>query len=76
MDKSFEIVCDGSGAFLTSIDTEVQKINIGSGSYRSDPYNSHFDSPTVQVLKIANHLFGVGTAMGRVWVGYTHTQHN
>ena len=50
MDKSFEIVCDGSGAFLTSIDTEVQQINIGSGSYRSDPYNSHFDSPTVQVL--------------------------
>ena len=47
MDKSFEIVCNGSGAFLTSIDTEVQQVNIGS--YRSDPYNSHFDSPTVQV---------------------------
>ena len=47
MDKSFEIVCNGSGAFLTSIDTEVQQVNIGS--YPSDPYNSHFDSPTVQV---------------------------
>ncbi|KAL0016203.1 hypothetical protein SO802_003272 [Lithocarpus litseifolius] len=36
MDKSFEIVCNGSGAFLTSIDTGVQQINIGLRSYRSD----------------------------------------
>ena len=49
MDKSFEIVCNGSGAFLTSIDTEVQQINIGSGSYRSESFNFHFNRPTVQV---------------------------
>ena len=46
-DKSFEIVCNGSAAFLTSIDTEVQQINMGS--YRSDPFGSQFDRPTVQV---------------------------